>query len=85
VPDELIGETLLELRAHFGAVSTETQIIRGQWENAGQVFFDDLIRVFIDVPENPDVSDFFRKLKESLKVRFKQIDVWMVTYPIEVV
>jgi hypothetical protein len=29
VPDELFGETILELRQHFRAVSSETQIIRG--------------------------------------------------------
>lgn len=28
VPDELIADTLLELRERFGAVSSETQIIR---------------------------------------------------------
>jgi hypothetical protein len=31
VPDELIADTLLELRQQFGAVSSETQIIRGYW------------------------------------------------------
>jgi hypothetical protein len=29
VPDELIADTLLELREQFGAVSCETQTIRG--------------------------------------------------------
>ena len=38
VPDELLGETLLELRKQFGSVSSETQIIRGTWEHQGQVF-----------------------------------------------
>ena len=38
VPDELIGETLLELRKQFGSVSSETQIIRGTWEHQEQVF-----------------------------------------------
>jgi hypothetical protein len=37
VPDELVGETLLELRQQFGAVSSETQIIRGLWQHEGQV------------------------------------------------
>ena len=32
VPDPLLGEALLELRQHFGAVTWETQIIRGAWE-----------------------------------------------------
>jgi hypothetical protein len=35
VPDELIGETLLEIRKRFGAVSIETQVIRGQGQHEG--------------------------------------------------
>ena len=30
VPDELIADTLLEIRHHFGAFSSETQRIEGQ-------------------------------------------------------
>jgi hypothetical protein len=33
VPDDLFAETLLELRQQFGAVSSETQIIRGLWQH----------------------------------------------------
>src|SRR5205823_5033705 len=45
VPDDLIADTLLELRQQFGAVSSETQIIRGIWEHQGQSYRDDLVRV----------------------------------------
>jgi hypothetical protein len=37
VLDELVGDTLLEIRQRFGAVSTETQVIRGFWQREGQV------------------------------------------------
>ena len=37
VPDELLADTLLDLRQRFGAVASETQIIRGVWEHAGQI------------------------------------------------
>lgn len=33
VPPELVADTLLELRQRFGAVSCETQTIRGQWQH----------------------------------------------------
>lgn len=84
IPDELIGETLIELRAKFGAASSETQVIRGFWEHEGQSFQDQLIRVFVDVPDLPEHRDFFREFKGRLKERFKQLDIWMTTYPIEV-
>ena len=31
VPEQLLVDTLFELRERFGAVSSETQIIQGQW------------------------------------------------------
>lgn len=85
VPDELIADTLLHLRQRFGAVSSETQIIRGLWTHEGKVFRDDLIRVFVDVLETPETQQFFREFKERLKTRFRQIDIWMTSHPIEVI
>ena len=37
VPDELFAETILDLRSRFGALSNETQIIRGIWQHEGQI------------------------------------------------
>jgi hypothetical protein len=84
VPDELVADTLLELEQQFGAVSTETQTIRGLWRHEGQAFRDDLVRVFVDVADEPEHRQFFVDFKERLKARFQQIDVWVATYPIDV-
>jgi hypothetical protein len=84
VPDELIADTLLELRGRFGAVSCETQAIRGIWEYEAEVYRDDLVRVFVDADDRPATREFFVRFKERLKSRFEQIDIWLVTYPIEV-
>ena len=70
--------------AKFGAVSNETQTIRGIWQHQGEVFRDDLVRIFVDVPDNTDAIPFFLDFKERTKARFQQIDIWMTTYPIEV-
>lgn len=84
VPDELIVETLLELEQRFGAVSSETQIIRGFWQHQGQSYRDDLVRVFVDVADTPENLLFFEEYKAHLKARFHQLDIWMTTYLIEV-
>jgi len=84
VSDELIAETLLELEAHFGAVSSEIQTIRGLWSHEGQHFRDDLVRVFVDAPDGEESRRFFVGFKERLKSRFGQLDIWLTTYPIEV-
>lgn len=85
VPDELVADTLLELRQRFGAVSVETQTIRGTWQHEGQIYRDDLVRLFVDVPDAPESREFFTAFKERLKVRFEQLDIWVTTYPVEVI
>jgi hypothetical protein len=84
VPDDLVAETLLELEQQFGAVSTETQTIRGFWRHEGESYRDDLLRIYVDVADDPEHRRFFVEFKELLKARFQQIDIWMTTYPIEV-
>jgi hypothetical protein len=85
VPDELMGQTIREIRKQCGAVSAETQRIEGQWEYKGTVIRDPNIRVFVDVPDTPENRQFFVEFKERLKERFQQIDIWMTTYPLEVI
>jgi hypothetical protein len=84
VPDDLLADTLLELRQQFGAVSAETQIIRGIWEHAGLTHRDNLVRLFVDAPDTARSRRFFIAFKKKLKTRFRQIDIWLTTYPIEV-
>lgn len=85
VSDELIGNVLREIRKRFGAVSAETQRIEGQWEFEGTVYRDLNVRIYVDVPDIETNRQFFIELKESLKERFQQLDIWMTTYPLEVI
>lgn len=85
IPPELVADTLLELEAQFGAASSETQIIQGQWRHQGELYRDELIRVFVDVPDTPENRQFFVDFKERLKERFQQIDIWMTTHPLDVI
>jgi len=85
VPDALIADTLVELEQRFGAVSSETQVIRGQWRHEGQSYRDELVRVFVDVADAPENREFFVAYKDQLKGRFRQLDIWMTTYLIEVI
>jgi hypothetical protein len=84
VPDTVVVDTLLELEQQFGAVSCETATTRGYWRHEGQSYRDDLIRVYIDVADDPSHRAFFLEFKEVIKGRFGQIDLWMTTYLIEV-
>ena len=59
-------------------------MIRGTWEYETEVYRDDLVRVFVDADDRSASRKFFEQFKERLKTRFEQIDIWLVTYPIEV-
>ena len=85
VPDEAFADTLLELEQQFGAVSSESQTIKGEWRYEGQLYRDESIRVFVDVPDTEENRQFFVDFKDRLKGRFQQIDIWMTTYPLEVI
>jgi len=66
-------------------VSSETQVIQGQWCHLGELHRDELIRVFVDVPDTVENQQFFVDFKEQLKQRFQQLDIWMTTYPLDVI
>jgi hypothetical protein len=84
IPNELIGETILELRQKFSGISSETQTIHGEWEFRGELFRDDLVRLIVDVDDSPENRQFFRDYKEVLKARFQQLDIRITSYPVEV-
>ena len=84
VPEELLADTLLELETQFEAVSWETQVIRGSWQKFGHSYHDDLMRLFVDVSDLPENRQFFLQFKDRMKNRFKQLDIWLVSYSIDV-
>ena len=75
----------MELEHEFGAVSCETQIIQGIWREDGMTYRDSLARVFVDVPDTPENRGFFIRFKERLKERFQQLEIWLTTFPIELI
>jgi hypothetical protein len=81
VPADLFADTLLDLEERFGAVSSETQRIEGRWRFQG----DELVRVFCDVLDTAENRQYFVEFKQRLKARFQQFDIWMTTYPVEVI
>jgi hypothetical protein len=84
VPDDQIANVIFELRAMFGAVSAESQTIQGSWTHEAVIYRDDLVRLFVDVADEQKNRDYFVKFKDRLKAAFGQLDIWITTYPIEV-
>ena len=85
VPAEIFAQTLLEIRERFGAVSAESHAVYGEWQYEGTVHRDESSKMYVDVVDTTENRQFFTEYKETLKSRFQQLDIWMTTYPIEVV
>jgi len=84
VPSEWLAEAVLEIVDRFGAASYETQKVEGHWRHGGVLYRDNLVRVFVDLPDVPVNRQWMRQFKDRWKTRFEQLDLWMVSYRIEI-
>jgi hypothetical protein len=84
VPAEWLAEAVLEIVDHFGAASYETQKVEGHWRHGGVLYRDDLVRVVVDMPDSAKNRQWMRQFKERWKARLEQLELWMVSYRIEV-
>jgi hypothetical protein len=75
-------ETDDELVASFGATSTDSVTLRGHWLYQITIYEERLIRVRVeDTTEN---WQKMRDIKEVLKQRFEQIDIWISAHRVEI-
>lgn len=48
------------------------------------LYRDDLVRVVVDVPDSSRNRQWMKQFKDRWKVRLEQLELWMVSYRIEV-
>lgn len=68
----------------FGGSSLETQVIKGLWQQGGVVYSDELLRIVVDFPESVKNRRWMRDFKARWKERTEQLEIWMVSWRIEV-
>jgi hypothetical protein len=84
VSPDWLAEAVLEVVEHFGAASYETQKVEGHWRHGGVLYRDDLVRIVVDAPDSAKNRQWMRRYKDRWKARLEQIDLWVVSYRIEV-
>lgn len=84
VPGEWLAEAVLEVVDRFGAASYETQKVEGHWRYAGVTYRDDLVRLVVDVPDSEENRGWVREFKGRWKTKLEQLELWVVSYLIEV-
>jgi hypothetical protein len=77
IEDQKFLETDDELVAAFGATSTDTVVVRGHWLYQSTIYEDRLIRVRLDLEDTAENWQKMLDVKEVLKQRFDQIDIWI--------
>ncbi len=68
-----------QLATRFGTYTFEPQPVRGVWIHHGVRYEELNLRVQVDVEDTPENTEFFARLKEQIKQRFRQIDIWIVS------
>jgi hypothetical protein len=76
--------TRREIAARFGALTFVPQPVHGEWSHQGVHYEDMNIRIVVDVEDTSDNAEFFHRVKQTLKERFQQIDIWIVSYEIRI-
>jgi hypothetical protein len=84
VPAQVLDAAVSEVLERFGAASSESQTIQGLWRQGGRLYHDPLMKIFVDVPDTEANREWMRNFKERWRERLEQIELWMVSYPIEV-
>jgi hypothetical protein len=83
VPPELIKLTMNDVLSRFDGMTMGPQSLVGVWKQAGQQFEDELVRFVIDTEDTEEDQLFFVNLKAVLLERFQQIEIYMVSFPID--
>jgi hypothetical protein len=84
VPPEWLAEALLEVVDRFGAASYETQKVEGHWRHGGVVYRDNLVRIVVDVPDSEENRNWMKRFKSQWKSKLQQLELWVVSYRIEI-
>jgi hypothetical protein len=77
--------TFEELIARFGAFTGYPAPVQGTWVHEGVRYQDESRRIYLDVEDTPENRQFFTEFKLNLRERFEQIEIYIVSYPIEIV
>lgn len=84
VPPEWLAEAVLEIVEHFGAASYETQKVEGHWRHQGVMYRDNLVKILVDASDEEINRTWMRDYKGRWKQKLQQLDLWLVSYTIDV-
>jgi hypothetical protein len=82
VPDEVLAEAVNQIADQFNAVTFYKQA--AEWRQGEAMFRDDLALLVVDVPDTATNRKWMKAYKAKWKKRLEQLEIWMVSYPIDI-
>jgi len=65
-------------------VTFHRQTVEGHWRHDDTLFRDDLAILVIDLPDAVKNRKWMKAFKARWKERLDQLEIWMVSYPIDI-
>src|SRR5436309_1405196 len=84
VPPDWLAEAVFEIVDRFGAATYETQKVEGHWRHAEVVYRDNLVKLVVDVPDTAANRRWMKSFKSRWKKRLRQLELWLVSFPINI-
>ena len=84
VPEELLGEAVKEIVTQFGAVAYFENAAQGYWQHGDELYRDNLGLIVVDLPDTIKNRKWMKAYKARWKERLDQLEIWMVSYRIDI-
>jgi hypothetical protein len=84
VPEELLGEAINEIVIQFNAVSFYKNALEGHWRHDETLFRDELSLIVVVIPDTAKNRKWMKAFKARWKHRLEQVEILMVSYPIDI-
>ena len=84
IPPDWLSEAVLEIVEKFDAASYETQKVEGHWRHQGILYRDNLVKIVIDAADEEANREWMREYKARWKEKLEQLELWLVSYTIDV-
>jgi hypothetical protein len=84
VSDDKLNQTREELVEEFDGISVQPQSVLGVWVHEGTRYEDTSVRLTVDVEDTEDNRQFFAEFKKTLMQRFEQLEIYIASYPIDI-
>jgi hypothetical protein len=84
IQTDLLSDAIFEMVDHFGSASYYNNIIEGRWTHEGDVFQDSNSKLVVDVPDTDENRQWMRDFKLRWKDRLEQLDLWLISFEIDI-